>query len=157
MDFAAVKASLVIISSNGNSSSCSRSGGGSGSDSDSTSTYSSSIRKIFSWTEKCKLGAISWVKVGKYNLGTRAGKCKVSVRVGKHRLGARAGRCKLRAMSGPAYTNWGPGPRNANWGPGRGREIQRPKNIMSLREKKQYQINLGKTCCMTKPFRHSKI
>ena len=120
VDFAAVKASLVIISSNGNSSSCSRSGGGSGSDSDSTSTYSSSIRKIFSWTEKCKLGAISWVKVGKYNLGTRAGKCKVSVRVGKHRLGARAGRCKLRAMSGPAYTNWGPGPRNANWGPGPG-------------------------------------
>ena len=28
---------------------------------------------------------------------------------------------------------------------------------MFVREKKQYQRNLGKTCYMTKPFRHSKI
>ena len=31
------------------------------------------------------------------------------------------------------------------------------KNVMLAQEKKQYQINLVKTCCMTKPFRHSKI
>ena len=31
------------------------------------------------------------------------------------------------------------------------------KNTMFVREKKQYWINLGKTCYMTKPFRHSKI
>ena len=31
------------------------------------------------------------------------------------------------------------------------------KNIMFAREKKQYQINLVKTCYMTKPFRRSKI
>ena len=28
---------------------------------------------------------------------------------------------------------------------------------MFVREKKQYQIKLGKTCYMTKPFRHNKI
>ena len=28
---------------------------------------------------------------------------------------------------------------------------------MFVRKKKHYQINLGKTCYMTKPFRHSKI
>ena len=43
---------------------------------------------------------IAGVRVGKYNLGTRASKCKVSVRVGKHKLGARACRYKLGARTG---------------------------------------------------------
>ena len=39
--------------------------------------------------------------VGKYNLGTRAGKCKVSVRLlGKLKLGARVSRYKLGARTG---------------------------------------------------------
>ena len=89
-DFAGAKSPLVIIfsSSSGNSSSCRRSGGGSSSGSDSTSSCVSSS-KILPWTGKYKLGAIAGVRVGKYNLGTSAGKCKVSVRVGKHKLGAR--------------------------------------------------------------------
>ena len=41
------------------------------------------------------MGDIARVKVGKYNLVARSGKCKVSVRVGKHKLGTRAGRCQL--------------------------------------------------------------
>ena len=41
------------------------------------------------------MGDIARVKVGKYNLVARSGKCKVSVRVGKHKLGTRAGRCHL--------------------------------------------------------------
>ena len=44
---------------------------------------------------KCKLGAIAGVRVGKYNLGTKASKCKVSVWVSKHKLGTRAGRYKF--------------------------------------------------------------
>ena len=75
MDFAAVKAPLVIIfsSRSGNSSSCRRSGGGSSSGSDSTSSCVSS-NKILPWTGKYKLEAIAGVGVGKYNLGTRASK-----------------------------------------------------------------------------------
>ena len=48
---------------------------------------------------KCKLGAIAGVRVGKYNLGTKASKCKVSVWVSKHKLGTRAGRYKLGARA----------------------------------------------------------
>ena len=107
------------------------------------------------------MGAITGVKVGKHNLGTRASKCKVSVRVGKRKLGARSGRCKLRDILGPAYTNWGPWPRNTNLGPGPGARAGAGKykdpKICLYEKKKQYQINLGKTCYMTKPFRHSKI
>ena len=91
-DFTVAKASLVIVSSSGTSISCCRSGVGSGTGSDSTSTCGSRSSKIFYWTGKYKLGTITGVRVGKYNLGTRAGKCKVSVTVGKHKLGARAGR-----------------------------------------------------------------
>ena len=71
------------------------------------------------WTNKRKLGAIAGVRVGKYNLGTRAGKCKVLVRVGKYRL---AGKYKLGARTG----SWGPelGP-EAKQKAG-GREMQRP-------------------------------
>ena len=66
-DFAAAKASLVIISSSGNSSSCSRSGDGSGSGIESTSTCGSTSSKILSWTGKYKLGVIAGFRVGKYN------------------------------------------------------------------------------------------
>ena len=40
------------------------------------------------------------VRVGKYNLGTRASKCKVSAVVGKHKLRARAVRYKLGTRAG---------------------------------------------------------
>ena len=46
------------------------------------------------------MGPIAGVRIGKYNLRTSAGKCKVSVRFGKYKLSARAGRYKLRAMAG---------------------------------------------------------
>ena len=61
------------------------------------SCFSSS--KILSWTGKYELEAIAGVRVGKYNIGTRAGKCKVSVRVGKYKLRTR-----------PVNTNLGRGP-----------------------------------------------
>ena len=60
---------IIIISSSSNSSGSS---GSSGSDSDSTSNCSSS--KIFTWTGKYKKGAIAGARIGKDNLGTRAGK-----------------------------------------------------------------------------------
>ena len=79
MDSAAAKVSLAIISSStrgsGNINSCSKSDVGSGSDSDSTSGCGSS--NILTWTGKYKLGVIAGARVRKYNLGTRAGKCKV--------------------------------------------------------------------------------
>ena len=87
-DFAAMKASLVIVSSSYNSSSCSGSGGGSGRGSDGTSTCGRSSGKM-SYTSKYKLGAIAEVRVGKHNLGTMAGKCKV--------------------LSRSVNTSWGPG------------------------------------------------
>ena len=46
-------------------------------------------------------------KVGTYNLGTRASKCKAFVRVSKHRLGARASKYKFGL--GLINTNWGQG------------------------------------------------
>ena len=70
-----------------------------------------------SWTGKYKLGSIARIRVDKYNLGTRAGKCKVSVRVVKHKL-LRACRYKLGARPRPTNTNWGPGLANTIWGPG---------------------------------------
>ena len=79
MDSAAAKVSLAIISSSssgsGNINSCSKSDIGSGSDSDSTSGCGSS--NILTWTGKYKLGVIVGARVRKYNLVTRAGKCKV--------------------------------------------------------------------------------
>ena len=67
MDSAAAKVSLAIII---------RSSSGSGNDSDSTSGCSSSSN-ILTWTGKYKLGVIVGARVRKYNLGIRAGKCKV--------------------------------------------------------------------------------
>ena len=92
-----------------------------------------------SWTGKYKFGAIAWVRVGKYSLGTSAGKCKISIRVGKYKLGARAGRYKLRARAGKyklgaKVGKYKLGARGSGWGPGLGlgtkqrvgdREIQR--------------------------------
>ena len=104
-----MKISLVInisSSGSGNSSSCSRGSVGSSSGSDITRGCGSSV-KIFTWTCKYKLGTIGVAKVGKYNLGTRASKCKVFVRVSKHRLGARAGKYKFGL--GLINTNWGQG------------------------------------------------
>ena len=80
------------------------------------------------------------VRVGKYNLGTRASKCKVSVVVGKHKLRARAVRYKLGTRAGKhklgarvGKSTWVPGSVNTNWEQGLGteqrtggREIQRP-------------------------------
>ena len=62
-DFAAAKASLVIISSSGNS----ISGDGSGNGIDSTNTCGSTSSKIFSLTGKYKLGVIAGVRVDKYS------------------------------------------------------------------------------------------
>ena len=107
MDFAAMKVSLVInisSSGSGNSSNCSRNSAGSGSGSDVNSGCGSNV-KIFTWTGKYKLGTIDKARVGKYNIGTRASKCKVFVRVSKHRLSDRAGKYKL--GFGPINTNWG--------------------------------------------------
>ena len=76
-DFPATKVFLVIISSSSgssNSSSHSRNGGGSVSGIGSTSGCASSS-KILTWTGKYKLGAMAGAgaRVGKHNLGTRAG------------------------------------------------------------------------------------
>ena len=78
-----------------------------------------SSSKISTWTNKRKLGAIAGVRVGKYNLGTRAGKCKVLVRVGKYKL---ADKYKFGARTGSR----GPGPGPEAKQRARGREIQRP-------------------------------
>ena len=94
------------------------------------------------------MGAIAGVRVGKYSLGTRAGKCKVSVRFGKHKLGARAGRCKLGsqartsnyklgASSGVQDQGRGPGPRPGVKQRAGGREIQRPSFTRVLKSKKK--------------------
>ena len=72
MDFAATNTYLVIIIIINSSSNSSGSSGGSGSDSDSTSNCGSS--KILTWTGKYKSGAIAGARIGKDNLGTRAGK-----------------------------------------------------------------------------------
>ena len=46
------------------------------------------------------MGAIAGVRVGKYNLGTRACKCKASAMVGNYTLWARTGKYKLGATAG---------------------------------------------------------
>ena len=45
-----------------------------------------SSSKTLSWNDKYKLGVMARVRAGKYNLGPRVGKCRVSVRVGKHKF-----------------------------------------------------------------------
>ena len=45
------------------------------------------------------MGAIAGVRVGKYNLGTRACKCKASAMVGNYTLWARTGKYKLGTMT----------------------------------------------------------
>ena len=72
MDFAATNTYFVIIIIISSSSNSSGSSGSSGSDSDSTSNCGSS--KILTWTGKYKKGAIARARIGKDNLGTRAGK-----------------------------------------------------------------------------------
>ena len=72
MDFAATNTYFVIIIIISSSSNSSGSSGSSGSDSDSTSNCGSS--KILTWTGKYKKGAIAGARIGKDNLGTRAGK-----------------------------------------------------------------------------------
>ena len=72
MDFAATNTYFLIIIIISSSSNSSGSSGSSGSDSDSTSNCGSS--KILTWTGKYKKGAIAGARIGKDNLGTRAGK-----------------------------------------------------------------------------------
>ena len=62
----------MITGSSSSSSNSSSSSRGSGSDSDSTSSCGSS--KVLTWTCKYKSAVMTWARVGKYNLGTRAGK-----------------------------------------------------------------------------------
>ena len=45
-----------------------------------------SSSKTLSWNDKYKLGVMARVRAGKYNLGPRVGKCRVSVRVDKHKF-----------------------------------------------------------------------
>ena len=54
------------------------------------------------------------VRVGKYNLGTRAGKCKVSVTIN---TSWGPGQVDTNWGSGPVNTNFGPVLVNTNWGP----------------------------------------
>ena len=89
-------------------------------------------RKILTWTGKYESGAIAGARVGKCNLGTRAGKLIFLVRSGKSKLGARAGKYKLRSRASKCRLGVRAGSQAKGQGPG---NTKNPKELLKLNNK----------------------